>query len=98
MYTLILLEEAKKEWLDASIYYELKQKGLGLRFTKAVEEHIDIITQTPKHYKKFKKDYREMLIKHFPFLIIYRIDETKKKIVIVSIFHAKRNPKGKTSK
>jgi hypothetical protein len=46
MYTLILLEEAKQEWLDASIYYELKQKGLGLRFTKAVEEHIDIITQT----------------------------------------------------
>jgi plasmid stabilization system protein ParE len=39
-----------------------------------------------------------MLIKHFPFLIIYRIDEAKKKIVIVSIFHAKRNPKGKTSK
>lgn len=98
MYILILLEEAKQEWLDASIYYENKQKGLGLRFSEAVEEHLNIITQTPKHYKKIKKEYREILIKHFPFLIIYRIDEAKNKIVVVSVFHAKRNPKRKTSK
>ena len=98
MYTLILLEEAKQEWLDASIYYETKQKGLGLRFSAAVEEHLNIITHTPKHYKKIKKEYREILIKHFPFLIIYRIDEVKKKIIVVSVFHAKRNPKRKISK
>jgi hypothetical protein len=55
MYTLILLEEAKQEWLDASIYYELKQKGLGIRFTKAVEEHIDIITQIQSTSENSKK-------------------------------------------
>lgn len=95
MYSLILLEEAKQEWLDASFYYEGKQKGLGARFYKAVQEHIEIITKTPKHYKKVKREYREIVVKYFPFLVIFRIDEPKKVVVVVSVFHSKRHPKHK---
>jgi|LakMenEpi03Aug12_release.lakeMendotaPanAssembly.Ray.scaffolds.fasta_scaffold2878314_1 hypothetical protein len=98
MYQLVLLDEAKQEWLEASLYYESKQKGLGVRFTKAVEEHINIIAKNPKHFKKVKKDYRQLLVKLFPFLLIYKIDEAKKRIVIISVFHSKRNPKTKYKK
>ncbi|MBK6834955.1 MAG: type II toxin-antitoxin system RelE/ParE family toxin [Bacteroidetes bacterium] len=95
MYSLIILEEAKQEWFDATLYYESKQKGLGERFTLAVEEHFDIITETPKHFNKIKKEYRQVLVKRFPFLIIYRIDELQQAVVITSVFHSKRNPKNK---
>jgi plasmid stabilization system protein ParE len=98
MYSLILLEDAKQEWLDSAFYYELKQKGLGERFSKAVEEHLESIVKTPKHYKKTKKEYREAVIKHFPFLVVFRIDEPENQIVVISIFHSKRHPKLKIKK
>lgn len=98
MYSLIVLEDAKQELFEATDYYEVKQKALGERFIKAVIEHFEIITKTPKHYKKIRKEYREILIKHFPFLIVYRIDESKKVVVVVSVFHSKRHPKHKFNK
>ena len=98
MYSLVLLEDAKQEWLDSVFYYENKQKGLGERFSKAIEEHLKLIAVTPKHYKKVKKEYRQIVIKHFPFLIIFRIDEPENRIVVVSVFHSKRNPKLKSKK
>jgi len=95
MHTLLVLEAARQEWFKAVDYYEFKQKGLGERFLKAVVEHLEIVTKTPKHYKKIKKEYRQISIKQFPFLIIYRINESNKTIVIISIFHSKRHPKTK---
>ena len=97
-YSLLFLEEAKQEWLDAVEYYESKQKRLGTRFSKSVEAHLQILIKSPKYFKKVKKDYRQILVKPFPFLIIYRIDETKYIAVIVSVFHAKRHPKEKYNK
>lgn len=95
MYSLILLEEAKQEWFDAALYYEAKQKGLGDKFTIALEEYFDIISKTPKHYKKIKRKYRQVLIKRFPFLIIYRMDEAQQAVVVVSVFYSRRNPNDK---
>ncbi len=98
MYSLIVLEDAKQEWFAAIDYYETKQKGLGERFLKAVEEYLKVLSETPKLYKKTKKQYREVPIKHFPFLIIYRINELNNEVVVVSVFHAKRHPKHKYNK
>jgi plasmid stabilization system protein ParE len=98
MYSLVLLDEAKQEWLDSAFYYEFKQKGLGERFSKAVEDHLVLISKAPKHYKKTRKEYREAVIKHFPFLIIFRIEEAKNQIVVISVFHSKRHPKRKLKK
>ncbi len=98
MYSLILLEEAKQEWFDAVLYYEAKVEGLGERFSAALENHLDLISEAPKHYRKIKKEYRQILIKGFPFLIIYRIEEKNKEVVITSVFHSKRHPSNKTNR
>jgi hypothetical protein len=93
MFLLILLEDAKKEWLDASVYYELQKKGLGEKFSSALQEYLKLIQESPKHYQKTKKEYREILVSPFPFVIVFRIDKPENAIVVVSIFHTKRKPK-----
>lgn len=98
MLGLIILEEAKAELIEAALYYELQKTGLGERFSLAVKKQIDVILRTPKLYQRKKKEYREVLIKPFPFLLVYRIDSTKNRIVVVSVFHTKRNPKHKHGK
>jgi len=94
-YELILLLKAKKELIDSWKWYESRQSGLGNRFEAEVFRSFGLIIKNPKHYPQKTLALREIGVRVFPFLVIYTIDERRKKIVIVSIFHTSRNPKKK---
>ncbi|MBX3163694.1 MAG: type II toxin-antitoxin system RelE/ParE family toxin [Bacteroidetes bacterium] len=96
-YDLILTEEADQEWQEASLYYELRQKDLGERFSSEVANRLNYIQSFPEHFQKRKKEYRYATVLPFPFVIIFRIDKTKNAVVVVSVFHTKRKPKRKYS-
>ncbi len=97
-YSSILLQRAKKELLEALKWYEDRQSGLGDRFKAEVYKRINAIEQTPERYPQKSPPYHETGVDVFPYLIIYRIDKSKKIIVISSIFHASRDPKKKYKK
>ena len=94
-YKIQLLSKARLELLEAWIWYEDRQPGLGERFKEEVFKGIHLIEQYPERYPLRKKPYYEKSIKVFPYLVIYRINKTTKTISIISIFHAKRNPSEK---
>jgi plasmid stabilization system protein ParE len=62
------------------------------RFRRAVKERLRLICEKPQQYRNTYKNFRESLLKKYPFYIIYFIDEGNKTVIIVSIFHHKRNP------
>jgi plasmid stabilization system protein ParE len=78
--------EAAYSW-----YIERSQKAAD-KFITTVEEAIDTICSDPHRYRKSYKDLREVILKKYPFYLIYSIDEKKKIILIVSVYHQKRNP------
>ena len=92
------LLKARTEILEAWAWYEDKQSGLGDKFKQSVYSSIRLIEQHPERYAVKEKDYRELLIKTFPYLIVYRIHKRKKVIAIVAVFHARLNPKKKHTK
>jgi len=94
-FKIILQPRARKELLDAWIWYEEKQTNLGDRFENEVYKQLKEIELHPKRYPERKQFFRETKIKTFPYLIIYRIDEGEKVILISSIFHTSRNPEAK---
>ena len=97
-YTTIFLLKARKELLHAWEWYEDRQPGLGDRFTDELFNHIHEIEINPEQYNEKKPHYREIPINIFPYLIIYRINQRKKAVVVVSIFHTSRNPQKKYGK
>lgn len=42
-----------------------------------------------------RQEEGELTLKKYPFNLIYYIDEERQRVVIVSIYHHKRNPTGK---
>ncbi len=92
------LIKARLELIEAWTWYEDKQPGLGDRFKQQVYNCIDKIEREPERYQESKKNYRQVSVKIFPYLIIYRIHKRKKVIAIVSIFHTRRHPKNKYRK
>jgi plasmid stabilization system protein ParE len=98
-YSYRLHPQAREDLANAYVWYEEAQTGLGERFVKTVKDKIDSILLSPGLYGSKKKGFRETIIsKDFPFLVVYKIVESKKEILISSIFHAKRNPKNKYRK
>ena len=92
IYRTIFSSKAQREIAESWNWYEDRQLGLGDRFLNEIAEHIRKIEQTPIRFPIRFKSYREESVPVFPFLIIYRINEKKKIIRIVSIFHTSRNP------
>jgi len=94
-YQSILLPRAFNELFEAWEWYENRQTGLGNRFRSDVNKKINEIESHPRRYRAKKESFREAHVKSFPYLIIYKINNKQKKIVIASIFHTSRNPSNK---
>ncbi len=92
MHSLILLEGATKEFADAANWYEEKSEGLGEKFIDTIQRKLKLIQQFPERYPRRKKNFREAVVKTFPYIIVYTFYKSDGVIVVNTIFHAKRNP------
>ncbi len=87
---------AHKDIIDAYEWYERQQQGLGDKFANAVVQKIKIITNNPlANSSKSNNNFREALIKTFPFIIVYKVYEFKREIFISSIHHVSKHPRRK---
>ena len=78
--------------------YEEKSVIAADGFIVAVQEAVNAVCTHPERYRNTYKKLRELTLKKYPFNLIYYIDELNKLIIIVSIYHHKRNPRRKYAK
>lgn len=95
-YELEIKEEAVLDIKEAYQYYEEQRIGLGNRFLDNLETYLERVQKYPEHYQIKRKPYREALIKDFPYLIIFEIEENK--VIVYAIFNTWRNPNKKPIK
>jgi len=84
--------DALKDIQDSIKWYNSQLDGLGLRFSKQVILQINSLKKNPHRFSVRYADIRCMLIKKFPFLVHFSIDDTKHIIQVYAIFHTSRNP------
>ncbi len=53
-YKLIIRNEAELEIIEASIYYETQQVGLGKRFLAHLQTYLDRIQTYPEHFSTLR--------------------------------------------
>ncbi len=90
VYQLELKQEAKQDIIDDFLWYESKNEGLGARFVREAEIVIQYVAQYPLHFQIKYKNYREALLKDFPYLVIFEVFQQK--VVVYSVFPARDNP------
>ncbi len=93
-----LHDKAHFEFIESYQWYELRQQGLGERFSKCVEERLFQISNNPEFYPKKHGNFREVKVKGFPYSIVYELFKKNNLIHIAAIYHNKRNPKQKFRK
>jgi plasmid stabilization system protein ParE len=82
--------DAEVEMIEAAVYYEAQQVGLGRRFLAAVQDAANRAASTPKLFPIVELDVRRCLTRTFPFGVLYR--ERSDAIVIVAVMHLHRDP------
>lgn len=92
-YTLEIKDEARKEIIQAYLYYEKEQKGLGERFLTHLDGYFTRIGNNPDHYPEKRPPYREAFMQVFPYLIIYEIIDNT--VIVYSVFNTRRDPEKK---
>jgi plasmid stabilization system protein ParE len=98
MYGLSFRTIALEEYFEAIEWYNEKSLSAAANFIEAVDEKLDSIEMNPFQYKRMFKHYHEVSTHIYPYSIVYFIEESVQKVVIVAIYHHKRNPKKKYRK
>ncbi len=85
--------EALKDIQEATNWYNKQSLGLGSRFQKQVIVQINSLKCNPSAYAVRYAEVRCMIIKKFPFMVHFTIDENKKLVEVFATFHTSRNPR-----
>jgi hypothetical protein len=75
MYKSVVLPHAKEDIREAALWYNKKQKGLGIRFISEVREKVYFLRQNPQTSGVRYDDVRTTVLNIFPFMIHYIIVE-----------------------
>ena len=81
---------AESELIDAALYYESENSGLGTSFLDEVERYIDAITKHPDSGTKLRWPVLRRILRRFPYGILYSVKNDD--IRILAIMHLKRRP------
>ena len=90
-FILSIRPEAEEDIKEAYSYYQQCQTGLGNDFIASVESALINITENPEVYQKVYRDFRRVLIEHFPFGVFYKMYGNK--VLVFAVMHTSRAPR-----
>ncbi|MDZ7934727.1 MAG: type II toxin-antitoxin system RelE/ParE family toxin [Emticicia sp.] len=91
-YTILINQDALQDIRDATDWYNFKANGLGNEFKKQVISQISSLRKNPSIYAIRYADVRCLVIKNYPFLVHFTVDEANYLVNVFAVFHTSRNP------
>jgi toxin ParE1/3/4 len=82
---------AEKELIDAAIYYEQQEPGLGGEYLAEVEHAVNFIAQYSEAGFTVRGSLRRLTLPKFPYYLLYRVLGNAQ-IRILAVAHYKRKP------
>ena len=90
MKPLELLPAALAEAEEAAAWYAERDPRVAARFTEELEAALNRISDAPHRWPVHLLGTQRVRLTRFPYLVVYREDETR--ILVVAVAHTKRKP------
>ena len=81
---------ARAEFDGATLWYEDRERGLGVQFVAEIDRAVDLASKHPDRYPIKYKEIRCIRARRFPYSIFYIVEAEQ--IVVLAVFHARRDP------
>ncbi len=92
MYDILIEDRAGIDIQDGIDYYNTESAGLGLKFETAVDKEFLAISKNPFYQIRYK-NIRCKLVKKFPYLIHFYVDEAIKTAYVLAVINTSKDPK-----
>ena len=92
-YQIKIKEEYWEVLSEVFEYYSSINENLGQRFYRETDIALVKIAERPESFQIQYRNYRQILVKNFPFQIVFELIENE--IVVFTLFPAKSNPEKK---
>jgi plasmid stabilization system protein ParE len=93
MYQLIITNKAIKDTENARNWYNQQKENLGFKYLDHIFECFEDIKKRPFIYPARYNSTREMVVRKYPYLIIFTVEEDY--IFVLRVFPCKMDPKRK---
>lgn len=93
IYKLEIREEAYSDIDQSFAYYEKRQRGLGEKFLGDLDLSLQYVIKAPENFLLKRNQYREVVLRKFPYVVTYKIERDK--IIIFSVFNTHQDPSKK---
>ncbi len=88
-YSLRLLPKADADYHEAIEWYKARSADTAMLFIKEVSDVLKLLENNPDRYSYHIEPYRRVLLKSFPYKMVYKIEEDK--VLIYALYHTARN-------
>jgi len=85
-----LFDRALHDINDAGRWYREQRAGLELELFDDITNDLQKILQFPEMYRAFGGGFRQLPLKKFPYLVIYRVEQGV--CYVFAIFHTAQDP------
>ena len=82
---------AAAEYAEAFRWYDERAAGLATAFAGEVSRALRLIRETPERWPRYGARHRRILVRRFPYSMIYLPTATR--IWIVAVAHTSRRPR-----
>ncbi len=83
--------QALKDIQEIKQWYNLQQPSLGIRFQNTTIKQINTLDRVPFSYAVRYKEIRCMLIRSFPYMVHFYINERTNTVEILGVISTDRN-------
>ena len=83
-------EDARREYLEAIVFYSNRAEKIGAKFVDAVESAIAKIRSGPSRFRELEEAFGGVECHDFPYSMLYNVGQDE--ILILAIKHDRRNP------
>ena len=99
-FRVIVTKEAHHDSLDAYLFYEEKQTGLGERFLTMLQLCYQSLSEYPEHYGYINEDplniLRDVKLEKFPYVVVFEITGTE--VIVYAVHNTFKHPGKKLRK
>jgi len=85
--------EALADIQEITVWYNEAELKTGKRFQETTIKQIDSLSKDPQIYSIRYKDIRCMLVKKFPYMVHFYINEVYNVVEVMAVISTHRNPK-----
>jgi len=84
--------DALNDIREISAWYNEQQPKLGTRFQKAAIRHINSLERNPQIYAIRYREIRCVLVRKFPYMVHFYIDERNNIVEVLAVISTYQNP------